>query len=61
MFNLSDVQHPEGIAPLQTFQDKGRTMFVDEATFENKELLEKLTPPSPFDIDPNAIEEKKEQ
>lgn len=60
VFSLSDVGHPEGISPLQTFQAQGRTLFVDEATFENKELLEKLTPPSPYDMDPEGSAEKKD-
>eukprot|EP00892_Ulva_mutabilis_P012704 jgi/Ulvmu1/9806/UM056_0046.1 len=60
VFNIADVRHPEGISPLQTFEANGRTMFVDEATFENKELLEKLTPASPFDMDAGETDEKKD-
>lgn len=60
VFSISDVGHPEGIAPLQTFQARGRTLFLDEASFENKELLEKLTPPSPFDMEPDGSAPKKD-
>jgi hypothetical protein len=51
-FLLADVKEPQGISPLQTFEAAGRTMFVDEDCFANKELLQRLLPESPFDIDP---------
>lgn len=49
-FRLEDVQAPDSIAPLQTFQAAGRVLYIDDATFANKELLEKLTPTTPFDL-----------
>jgi hypothetical protein len=50
-FHEQDVKAPDSITPLQTFEVDKQVMFVDEATFENKDLLQILTPPSPYDMD----------
>lgn len=47
-FALESVQPPDSISPLQTFQAGGRTLFVDDQSFENKELLAALSPPDPL-------------
>jgi hypothetical protein len=47
-FHLDDIQPADSISPLQTFQANGRTLFIDEASFNNKELLSLLLPPDPM-------------
>lgn len=44
------MKPPDAIAPLQTFEAAGRIMFVDADTFDNKELLQQLSPIAPEDM-----------
>jgi hypothetical protein len=44
VFPLSTVKYPDAISPLQTFAVDGVVLFVDSNFFDDKELLEKLTP-----------------
>jgi hypothetical protein len=55
-FQINDIKPPDSIAPLQTFDIHGRVMYVDEASFGNKELLQRLTPASLFDLETGNVE-----
>jgi hypothetical protein len=58
-FQLSAIEEPDSISPLQTFAVHGRTLYVDGSTFENKELLEELVPASPY-TPPDQAEDDEE-
>jgi hypothetical protein len=49
-FSIDDIRAAESISPLQTFQVQGKTLFIDEATFENKYLLSLLLPADPLAV-----------
>jgi hypothetical protein len=56
-FKVADVEHPESIAPLQTFAVNKKVMFVDDSTFPDKALLTRLTPPSPYDVPAGEVKD----
>jgi hypothetical protein len=56
-FQLSDIKEPDSIAPLQTLAVHGKVLYIDDKTFENKGLLEKLVPVSQYSMADQPVED----